>query len=66
MFLLPLFRSESPLDAARPSATRRKRANAEPCQRIAWPDESHPTMNRASGTNNGTDTSTRTRTETKH
>jgi hypothetical protein len=54
------------LDAARPSATRRKRANAEPCQRIAWPDESHPTMNRASGTNNGTDTSTRTRTETKH
>jgi hypothetical protein len=67
MFLL-LFRGESPLDAARPSATRRKRASAEPRQRerIAWHDEPHPTMNRASGTSNGTDTSTLTRSETKH
>jgi hypothetical protein len=67
MILLPLFRSESPLDAARPSATRRKRADAEPRQRerIAGHDESYPTMNRASGTDKGTDTSTATRSETK-
>jgi hypothetical protein len=68
MFLLPVFRRESPLDAARLSAARRKRANAEPHQRewIAWHGESHPTMKRASGTSNGTDTSTATRSETKH
>ena len=42
----------------RPARLRRKRANAEPRQRerIAWHEESHPTMNRASGTDNGTDT----------
>jgi hypothetical protein len=68
LFLLPIIRSAKSVGRRPAQRDAPQARNAEPDQRerIAWRDESHPTMDRASGTNNGTDTSTATRLGSKH